>query len=296
MAIRNGFGVVLSIVLLLLGGYWLSQPGQNSTDLRFAVAELDGLESLEREFGAFRDMLVQDTGLGIRFHSVPNRIAATEALAAGQVDLLVVGPSEYVTIAARSPVQIVIGLRRAEYYCVFLTRLDTQIKTLADLKGKKIAIGDPGSTSKHLAPLLMLDRAGVATDSAKLIHTASVQLGWEALVSGDVDAFATTSDKYVSLLSASPADIKANIVLLERSDDLPGDLIVARGDLSKTIVAAIRSSMLKKRDSYVDAICTGVDNQKYRGMTLSGEVTDADYESTRQMVRLAGMEELLQLK
>ena len=296
MAIRNGFGVVLSIVLLLLGGYWLSQPGQNSTDLRFAVAELDGLESLEREFGAFRDMLVQDTGLGIRFHSVPNRIAATEALAAGQVDLLVVGPSEYVTIAARSPVQIVIGLRRAEYYCVFLTRLDTQIKTLADLKGKKIAIGDPGSTSKHLAPLLMLDRAGVATDSAKLIHTASVQLGWEALVSGDVDAFATTSDKYVSLLAASSADIKANIVLLERSDDLPGDLIVARGDLSKTIVAAIRSSMLKKRDSYVDAICTGVDNQKYRGMTLSGEVTDADYESTRQMVRLAGMEELLQLK
>ena len=54
--------------------------------------------------------------------------------------------------------------------------------------------------------------------------------------------------------------------------------------------------MLKKRDSYVEAICTGVDNQKYQGVTLSGDVTDADYESTRQMVRLAGMEELLQLK
>ena len=296
MAIRNGFGLFLSIGLLLLGGYWLTQPGQNSTDLRFAVAELDGLESLEREFGPFRDMLIQDTGLGIRFHSVPNRIAATEALAAGQVDLLVVGPSEYVTIAARSPVQIVIGLQRADYYCVFLTRQDTQIKSMTDLRGKKIAIGDPGSTSKHLAPLLMLDRAGVATDSAKLIHTASVQLGWEALVSGDVDAFATTSDKYLSLLASSPADVKASIVLLDRSEDLPGDLIVARGDLSKEIVDAIRSSMLKKRDSYVEAICTGVDNQKYQGVTLSGDVTDADYESTRQMVRLAGMEELLQLK
>jgi phosphonate transport system substrate-binding protein len=296
MLVRNGFGVVLSIFMLTLGSYWLLRATPDSQALRFAVAELDGLESLEREFGSFRDMLIRDTGLSLRFHSVPNRIAATEALISGQVDLLVVGPSEYVTIAAKSPVQIVMGLRRAEYYCVFITTSNTNINSLADLRGKKVAIGDPGSTSKHLAPLLMLDQVGIETNALKLIHTSSVQLGWEALLAGDVDAFATTSDKYYSLLNQCPPETKSNIRLLEKGEDLPGDLIIASKDLSGEIVDSIRSAILKNKEAYIQAICTGVDNQKYRGMTLSGDVGDADYDSTRRMVRLAGMEELLKTK
>lgn len=296
MLVRNGFGLVLSILLLTLGGIWFFRSAADPQALRFAVAELDGLESLEREFGSFRDLLVRDTGLSLRFHSVPNRIAATEALISGQVDLLVVGPSEYVTIAAKSPVQIVIGLRRAEYYCVFVTTSDKKIESLADLRGKKVAIGDPGSTSKHLAPLLMLDQAGIATESLELIHTSSVQLGWEALLAGDVDAFATTSDKYFALLKQSPPEVQANILLLKKGEELPGDLIIARKDLPSEIASTIRSAILKDQTSYVNAICTGVDNQKYHGMTISGDVIDADYDSTRRMVRLAGMEELLKTK
>lgn len=296
MLARNGFGFFLSLFMLTMGAYWFLRSTPDSKTLRFAVAELDGLESLEREFGSFRELLVRDTGLNLRFHSVPNRIAATEALISGQVDLLVVGPSEYVTISAKSPVQIVMGLRRAEYYCVFVTISKNNIHSLADLRGKKVAIGDPGSTSKHLAPLLMLDQAGIETDAIELIHTSSVQLGWEALLAGDVDAFATTSDKYYSLLNQCPPETKNNIILLQRGEELPGDLIIASKDLSGEIVASIRSNMLRNSEAYINAICSGEDNQKYRGMTLTGDVEDFDYDSTRRMIRLAGMGELLESK
>lgn len=271
-------------------------PQHDQKALRFAVAELDGLESLEREFGSFRNLLIEDTCLSLRFHSVPNRIAATEALISGQIDLLVVGPLEYVTIAAKIPVQIVVGLRRADYYTVFLTTSNQNILSMQDLIGKKVAIGDPGSTSKHLAPLLMLDEAGIEIKSIELIHTSSVQIGWESLLAGDVDAFATTSDKYYSLLEKCTPEVKNSLVLIRRGTDLPGDLIIARADLPHEVIQSIRSNILKKPQEYIDAICTGDDNQKYRGMTLSGDVQDADYDSTRQMVRLAGLEELLNSK
>jgi len=295
---RNSVGVLLSLIAFALGVYWIfrSLPNHDEKSLRFAVAELDGLESLEREFGAFRDLLIRDTGLSLRFHSVPNRIASTEALISGQIDLLVVGPSEYVTIAAKTPVQIVVGLRRSEYYSTFLSRWYKGISSIQQLAGKKVALGDPGSTSKHLAPLLILEEAGVDIRSVELIHTSSVQIGWESLLAGDVDAFATTSDKYYSLLNRSPADIKNKIKLLHRGENLPGDLIVARAELSSEVVHAIRSNILKRSQEYIEAICKGEDNQKYLGMKWSGEVQDAEYDSTRQMIRLAGMEDLLRAK
>ncbi|GAX62843.1 hypothetical protein SCALIN_C44_0024 [Candidatus Scalindua japonica] len=47
-----------------------------------------------------------------------------------------------------------------EYYCVFITRRDSGINSLADLKGKKIAFEDPGSTTGFLFPLFRLKMEG----------------------------------------------------------------------------------------------------------------------------------------
>lgn len=283
----------VGLLILVVGIFWLSERKEDSGGLTFAVAELDGLESLQREFGKFRDLLVNKSGVPIKFYSVPNRVAATEALAASQIDLLVAGPAEYVTIAARSPVEIVVGLQRANYFCVVVTRKNSGIHSLSDFVGRKLAIGDPGSTSKHLAPLLLLKQAGVKPSEVKLIHTSSVQMGWEALLAGDVDGFATTSDKYETLHGKSSSDVQAKIQLLKRSDDLPGDVILARSDIKPDVLNRIRSAIMADSQLFVDAICTGVDNQKYLGMQLSDAISDKDYDSTRDMFAVADMSYLL---
>ncbi|WP_396160084.1 PhnD/SsuA/transferrin family substrate-binding protein [Flavobacterium sp.] len=271
----------------------MAERKEDSSGLAFAVAELDGLESLQREFGKFRDLLVNKSGVPIKFYSVPNRVAATEALAASQIDLLVAGPSEYVVIASRTPVEIVVGLQRAEYYCVIVTRKNTEVHSLTDFVGRKLALGDPGSTSKHLAPLLMLKQAGVMPSEVQLIHTSSVQMGWEALLAGDVDGFATTSDKYKSLMSKSSRETQSEIHLLQRSNDLPGDVILARKDINPDVLNRMRSAIMANTPLFVDAICSGVDNQKYIGMSLSDKITDRDYDSTREMFSVADMSYLL---
>jgi phosphonate transport system substrate-binding protein len=284
---------IVGVFLLAVGIFWMAERKEDSSGLAFAVAELDGLESLQREFGKFRDLLVNKSGVPIKFYSVPNRVAATEALAASQIDLLVAGPSEYVVIASRTPVEIVVGLQRAEYYCVIVTRKNTEVHSLTDFVGRKLALGDPGSTSKHLAPLLMLKQAGVMPSEVQLIHTSSVQMGWEALLAGDVDGFATTSDKYKSLMSKSSRETQSEIHLLQRSNDLPGDVILARKDINPDVLNRMRSAIMANTPLFVDAICSGVDNQKYIGMSLSDKITDRDYDSTREMFSVADMSYLL---
>ena len=49
------------------------------------------------------------------------------------------------------------------YHTVFITRKDSGIATLADLRGKKVAFEDPGSTTGFLLPVAILNRAGLET-------------------------------------------------------------------------------------------------------------------------------------
>ncbi|MFQ5850569.1 MAG: phosphate/phosphite/phosphonate ABC transporter substrate-binding protein [Candidatus Binatia bacterium] len=48
-----------------------------------------------------------------------------------------------------------------EYHTLFFTRKDSGIESIEDLKGKKIAFEDPGSTTGYFVPVAMLKRAGL---------------------------------------------------------------------------------------------------------------------------------------
>ena len=75
------------------------------------------------------------------------------------------------------------------YYAQFIVRRDSGIETLADLDGKSWAYPDPGSTSGYLAPLPMLEEAGikVSEEVTGLGHTGTVR----AVYNGEAD-FGTT--------------------------------------------------------------------------------------------------------
>ena len=75
------------------------------------------------------------------------------------------------------------------YYAQFIVRRDSGIETIADLDGKSWAYPDPGSTSGYLAPLPMLNEAGitVSEEVTGLGHTGTVR----AVYNGEAD-FGTT--------------------------------------------------------------------------------------------------------
>ncbi len=282
----------LGILLLAIGFaafQWMSHSpsslASGQKTLRLAVTDVEGMEALQREFGAFRDRLTLQTGLPMEFFPVSDRTAAVEALAGGQIDLVITGPAEYVIFRSRTAVEPVVGFLRPNYFATVSVRKSSGITRLQQLRGKKVALGDIGSTSKHLGPLKMLIEAGVQPDQFTPVHT-SIQAGWEALLSGDVDAFATTSDK-IDLVRAKTKDHGTDI--LARSGQLPMDVLLAAEAVPEEILSKIRKAFTADSASLVKAILEGADNQKYAGMSFSPQVQDSDYDVVREMFVAAGL-------
>lgn len=136
-------------------------PSQAQDKIRFAVTDVDGLESLQREFGPFKEALEKSTGLRVDFFPVSGRTAAVEAMNADQVDFVLTGPAEYVVFNARLKAAPVVVWERPNYRSSIVVPDESPIKSIADLKGKKVSFGEIGSTSQHLAPATILADGGL---------------------------------------------------------------------------------------------------------------------------------------
>ncbi|MGH8480251.1 MAG: phosphate/phosphite/phosphonate ABC transporter substrate-binding protein [Gammaproteobacteria bacterium] len=258
------------------------------TPVRLAITDLEGLEQIQREFGGFRDRLSRDTGIPMEFYPVPNRTAAVEAMNAKKVDLVLTGPAEYVVFRKRTGAVPVLGFSRPDYFATIAVLADSGLGRVADLRGKKVALGPVGSTSKHLAPVQILKDNGLTPGAdVEIVHT-SIELGWEALKRGDVAAFGTTNDKFLKLREQEKTMAPGSFRVIARGPDLPNDVLLARADLDASLVETIRTAILKHSEALVAEILKGEDNQKFRGMKFLATVKDSDYDYIRAMYATAG--------
>lgn len=254
---------------------------------RLAVTDLEGLEELQREFGKFREVLSSRTGYGFEFFPVNNRTAAVEALRARKVDFVITGPAEYVVFRKRTNAEPVVGFSRPDYFASIIVLADSGITSLTELKGRKVAFGDVGSTSKHLAPMQIFSDSGL--DPLKDLQPMYMdqRVGWSALKRGDVAAFGTTNDKFLAMRAKD--DLPAgSFTVLGRSRDLPNDILLAGSHVDGKVVQVIRETFDKHSRELVEAILSGEDNQKYKGMKFLPAVKDADYNYVRSMYRTIG--------
>lgn len=278
-------GVVLAVLL----------PFNVSADdkpLRFAVTDLEGLESLQREFGAFRDALVKFSGVEMDFFAVPNRTAAVEAMRAGKIDLVLTGPAEYVIFKTRTQAVPVAAFSRPDYFADIVVMAESGIDSVADLKGKTMAVGDVGSTSKHLAPIQIIKDNGLTPGvDVKILHTA-IKLGWEGLKRGDVAAWGMTNDKYLKLRAEENEVPPGAFKVIARGRDLPNDVLLAHPSVPAKTLNAVRAALKDHSAELVQAILVGDDNKKFTGMKFLLGVADKDYNYVREMYETAGHKRL----
>ena len=281
-------GISLATLAFAVGGR--ATPAE---DVKLAVTDLEGLEQLQREFGAFQQTLAEKTGLRVSFFPVPNRTAAVEALRARRVDVALTGPAEYVIFKTRTQSVPIAGFSRPSYFTDLIVLADSGITRVEALRGKKIALGAVGSTSKHLAPMQILKEHGIdPLTEVEIVHIDSYKTAWEALKRGDVQAFATTDDKFVSLREKETELAPGAFRVLARSGDLPNDVLLARADLNPTVIERIVAALRDHSPELIAAILAGEDNQKYRGMKFLTRVADSDYDAVREMYKTAGYAQL----
>lgn len=253
-----------------------------------AVTDIEGMEGLQREFGKFKEELSSASGYEFEFIPVPNRTAAVEAMKAKKVDFVLTGPAEYVIFKKLTDSKIVVGFSRPDYFCDVIVLADSGITSVSQLKGKKIAVGSVGSTSKHLAPFQVLKDNGIdPSKDIEAIHT-SIDIGWDSLKKGDVEAFATTNDKYVKMRGNETELAPGAFRVIARSADLPNDILLSGPHVKAEAVEKVREVFISRSDELVAAILVGEDNKKYAGMKFVTNIEDKDYNLIRAMYATCG--------
>ena len=137
----------------------------------------------------------KDLPYKIEWSEFPAAAPILEALNAGALDVGYTGDLSFLTVyAAGAPIKAIGGTRSDARTQAILVRKDSPIKTIADLKGKRLA-GTRGGWGQFLIDAT-LEKAGYKIDDATFAPLGPVDAKI-ALVAGSIDAWAVW-EPYVS--------------------------------------------------------------------------------------------------
>ena len=111
----TGVVMLLSAATVAVGCSSGSSEEEQAGTIRLAVTDVQGLEELQREYGAFQGVFEEKSGLDVEFFAVTDRTAAAAALQADRLDVVFTGPAEYVVIHERTGAEPIVAIERDGY-------------------------------------------------------------------------------------------------------------------------------------------------------------------------------------
>ena len=252
--------VALAASAAMLYGCGSSAPSAGASDtasgsgtkgeLHIALAPSEDAEKMANGFEGIRAQLAKDTGLDVKVDKVTDYTSVIEAQRAGKVDVAWYGPLSMVLAnqeAGATP--IVLGVTAggdATYHSLILVPADSPAKTVLDLKGKKIALVDPGSASGNLVPRaeIMKETRQKAEDFfGTVTYAGSHDASLLSLTNGNVDACAVQDITYDEKVKSKELD-PAKVRIVWKSDPLPQSPLAIRKDFEPALAKKITDSFL----------------------------------------------------
>lgn len=273
--------------IALFAALTFALPATAADTIKLAVTDIEGLESLQQEFGAFEKVLETTTGLDVDLFPVSSRTAAVEAMRSGQVNFVLTGPAEYVVIKALTDPRIVVAWQRPDYFAQIVVMADGSIKSTEDLRGKSVAFGSVGSTSQHLGPAQALADLGLVYEKDYRAQIISRNVAVEALIRGDIAAVGMNFGHLQRIRKAFP-DQAFSVV--GRGRDLPNDILIAAKSVPDETFNKVRDAFTKESPALMQAILKGEDNAKYKGGFFLSTIDDSDYDYVRSMYATIGID------
>lgn len=253
--------------------------------ISLAITDVPGLEEVQRDFGPFRDAFQRLSGTELRFFAVSSRTAAVEALNARRVDFVLTGPAEYVVFRQRTNAVPVVTFQRPDYFSNIVVLARSEFQAPADLRGRRVAFGDVGSTSRHLGPMQVLADLGIdPRRDIQPVHVAR-NVAIEGLRRGDIAALGVNHTDIVQFRQRFP-DLTLRVIA--RGRDLPDDVMVAGTHVPAETVEMVRRLFVDNSADMWRALTATDNNQKYVGGVFLPTPRDADYNYVRAMYRTIG--------
>ena len=161
--------------------------------LRLAVVTA-AQEDMRERVEPFREELQYRLALPVDLFLMDTLGAATDALVRGEVDFLRLSASAYgaaqTDCACLDPLVVPMDGEGAEGFHAVIVARASQAASVADLAGRRLAVGDPASSAAFRVPLagLVLQGTDPATFFSALVRVEGPREGLRALFDGRVEA------------------------------------------------------------------------------------------------------------
>ena len=198
---------------------------------------------LVQRFAPLVDYLSQQTKQAVRLRISKSYQEHIDETGKDRLDIVFIGPASYVRMVSmygKKPILARLEVEGKPFFRgAIVIRENSPLRSLAELRGKRFAFGDPLSTMSHLVPRYTLWKAGVGTqDLAGFEYLDShhnVALG---VLIGDFDAGAV-KEEVVARYQGRGLRVLATTLLISEH------LFVSRGTLPDTTVQSLREALYK---------------------------------------------------
>ena len=238
----------LSSVFLLLILYAGDVLAQATKELRLSAIPDENPQEMLRIYTPFAEYLTKAVGIPVRFTPVVDYAATVEGLAANRLEMVWYGGLTSVQAAkqAKGAHRIIMRKEDAEFKSYFITRKETGIKTLKDLKGKTFAFGSVSSTSGHLMPRYYLLKVGInpEKDFSKFSFSGAHDATAAWVEAGQVDAGALNFLVWDKLVETKKVDTN-KVGIFWTTPSYVDYVWTVRGGVDKGIVDRITKAFLR---------------------------------------------------
>jgi phosphonate transport system substrate-binding protein len=271
-------------------------PGKSAKTLRVGFVPAEDAQQVMQNAQPIVEILRKKLGMEVQPFVATDYTGVVEALRVHKLDVAFLTPASYVLAKNEADVKVVLKSERKGipfYYAAIITRADSGIKNLQDLRGKTFAFGDSLSTTGNVFPRKMFKEHGIdpVRDFKKVLFSGGHDATVLAVLNGKVDAGATYANSpdnqdtaWMRYLKNSE-DVK-KIRAIAFSEPIPADNLVISAALDEGIAAKIVTT-------FVDLSRNPEGKKMLRELyQIDGFVpaTDKDYDSVRRAFADAGIQ------
>lgn len=236
------------------------------------------------------DYLSKKIGAKIKLKVLSNYGNVIDNFVSSSLDAAFFGSFTYTLAHAKLGVQILArpeNLDGRSTYCGLLfVRRDSGIRTARDMKGKRFAFVDKATTAGYLLPLEYFHKNGIRNYKTYLKEAYFAGTHQDAIydvLNKKADIGAAKNTIY-DKLAGKDERIKKELVVLEKSPDVPENGLAVRKDLDDSLKRQLKNALLGMHDDP-----EGMEVLKNFGVRRFIEATDKDYEPVERYAKESGL-------
>ncbi len=217
--------------------------------LVFSYTAVEDPSVYENVFKELMDYIAKKTGKQVKWYGPESYAAQVEAMRSGRLHIsgFAAGATVYgVNLAGFHP-QAMMGLKDGNfrgYRLQLITYKDSDIKTVKDLKGRKVAHVTPSSNSGNQAPRALFKDMGIVPDvDYKVIYSGKHDNSIMGVVNRDYDAAPIASSVMQRMIARGMFD-QSEVRIIWESDKFPGTSYGCVYNLAPKLQKQVREALL----------------------------------------------------